>query len=54
MAIFDLIVGASSYVSFPFGFARDTWNPFGMRIAVSWCCSAACARPCMWRLRSCL
>jgi Major Facilitator Superfamily len=31
MAIFGLIVGAPSYVSFLFGFARDTWNPFGMR-----------------------
>src|SRR5271166_46714 len=31
MAIIGLIVGAPSYVSFLFGFARDTWNPFGMR-----------------------
>jgi len=31
MAIFGLIVGAPAYVSFLFGFARDTWNPFGMR-----------------------
>jgi MFS family permease len=31
MAIFGLIAGAPSYVSFLFGFARDTWNPFGMR-----------------------
>jgi MFS family permease len=31
MAIFSLIAGAPSYVSFLFGFARDTWNPFGMR-----------------------
>jgi len=26
-----LIAGAPSYVSFLFGFARDTWNPFGKR-----------------------
>ena len=31
MAIFGLIAGAPSYLSFLFGFARDTWNPFGMR-----------------------
>ena len=31
MAIFGLIAGAPSYVSFLFGFVRDTWNPFGMR-----------------------
>jgi hypothetical protein len=31
MAIFGLIAGAPSSVSFLFGFARDTWNPFGMR-----------------------
>ena len=31
MAIFGLIAGAPAYVSFLFGFARDTWNPFGMR-----------------------
>jgi hypothetical protein len=31
MAIFGLIAGAPSYVSFLFGFARDAWNPFGMR-----------------------
>jgi MFS family permease len=31
MAIFGLIAGAPSCVSFLFGFARDTWNPFGMR-----------------------
>jgi hypothetical protein len=31
MAIFGLIAGAPSYVSFLFGFARDTWNPLGMR-----------------------
>jgi hypothetical protein len=31
MAIFGLITGAPGYVSFLFGFARDTWNPFGMR-----------------------
>jgi hypothetical protein len=31
MAIFSLIAGTPSYVSFLFGFARDTWNPFGMR-----------------------
>src|SRR5215469_2917415 len=30
MAIFGLIAGAPGYVSFLFGFARDTWNPFGM------------------------
>ena len=31
MAIFSLIAGAPACVSFLFGFARDTWNPFGMR-----------------------
>jgi MFS family permease len=31
LAIFGLIAGAPSVVSFLFGFARDTWNPFGMR-----------------------
>ena len=31
MAIFGLIAAAPSYVCFLFGFARDTWNPFGMR-----------------------
>jgi MFS family permease len=31
IAIFSLIAGAPSCVSFLFGFARDTWNPFGMR-----------------------
>jgi hypothetical protein len=31
MAIFGLIAGAPSYVAFLFGFARDTWSPFGMR-----------------------
>ena len=31
MAIFGLIAGAPTYVSFLFGFARDTGNPFGMR-----------------------
>jgi MFS family permease len=31
VAIFGLISGAPSYVSFLFGFARDSWNPFGMR-----------------------
>jgi MFS family permease len=31
MAIFILIAGAPSGVSFLFGFARDTWNPLGMR-----------------------
>jgi Na+/melibiose symporter-like transporter len=30
-AIFTLIAGVPSYVSFLFGFARDTWNPLGMR-----------------------
>jgi MFS family permease len=29
-AIFSLIAGLPSYVSFLFGFARDTWNPLGM------------------------
>jgi MFS family permease len=31
LAIFSLIAGVPSYVSFLFGFARDTWNPLGMR-----------------------
>jgi Major Facilitator Superfamily len=31
MAIFGLIAAAPSYLSFVFGFVRDTWNPFGMR-----------------------
>jgi MFS family permease len=31
MAIFGLIAGAPTYVSFLFGFARDTWSPLGMR-----------------------
>jgi hypothetical protein len=31
LAIFSLVAGAPSYVSFLFGFARDTWNPLGMR-----------------------
>ncbi len=31
MAIFGLIAGVPSYVSFLFGFVRDTWNPLGMR-----------------------
>ena len=31
MAIFGLIAGVPSCVSFLFGFVRDTWNPFGMR-----------------------
>jgi hypothetical protein len=31
LAIFSLIAGAPACVSFLFGFARDTWNPFGMR-----------------------
>jgi MFS family permease len=31
IAIFGLIAGAPSAVSFLFGFARDIWNPFGMR-----------------------
>jgi hypothetical protein len=31
LAIFSLIAGVPSYVSFLFGFARDTWDPFGMR-----------------------
>jgi MFS family permease len=31
LAIFALIAGAPSGVSFLFGFVRDTWNPFGMR-----------------------
>jgi hypothetical protein len=30
VAIFGLITGVPSYVSFLFGFARDTWNPLGM------------------------
>jgi MFS family permease len=30
MAVFGLIAGAPSSLSFLFGFARDTWNPFGM------------------------
>ncbi len=30
IAMFGLLSGAPSYVSFLFGFARDTWNPFGM------------------------
>jgi MFS family permease len=29
-AIFILIAGVPNYVSFLFGFARDTWNPLGM------------------------
>jgi MFS family permease len=31
MAVFILIAGAPSGVSFLFGFARDRWNPLGMR-----------------------
>jgi MFS family permease len=31
MAVFGLIAAAPSYVAFLFGFARDTWNPLGMR-----------------------
>jgi hypothetical protein len=31
MAIFSLIAGVPSYLAILFGFARDTWNPFGMR-----------------------
>jgi hypothetical protein len=31
IAIFGLIAGAPSSVSFLFGFTRDLWNPFGMR-----------------------
>lgn len=31
LAIFGLIAGVPSCVSFLFGFARDIWNPFGMR-----------------------
>jgi len=31
LAIFSLIAGVPSFVSFLFGFARDTWDPFGMR-----------------------
>jgi predicted MFS family arabinose efflux permease len=31
LAIFSLIAGLPSYVSILFGFARDTWNPLGMR-----------------------
>ena len=30
VAIFSLITGVPSYLSFLFGFARDTWNPLGM------------------------
>jgi MFS family permease len=30
-AIFSLIAGVPSYLSILFGFARDTWNPLGMR-----------------------
>jgi hypothetical protein len=30
VAIFGLITGVPSYVSFLFGFARDNWNPLGM------------------------
>src|ERR1700761_9194879 len=30
MAIFGVIAGAPSCISFLFGFVRDTWNPFGM------------------------
>jgi hypothetical protein len=43
MAIFGLITGAPGYVSFLFGFARDTWNSV-RATAASWCCSAACAQ----------
>jgi MFS family permease len=31
LAIFGLIAGVPSYLSILFGFARDTWNPLGMR-----------------------
>jgi MFS family permease len=31
MAVFGLLAGAPACVSFLFGFARDTWNPLGMR-----------------------
>ena len=31
LAIFSLIAGVPSYLSILFGFARDTWNPLGMR-----------------------
>ena len=30
VAVFGLIAGVPSYLSFIFGFVRDTWNPFGM------------------------
>ena len=30
-AIFALIAAGPAYLSFVFGFIRDTWNPFGMR-----------------------
>jgi hypothetical protein len=30
MAVFGLIAAAPSYLAFLFGFARDTWSPFGM------------------------
>src|SRR5580692_6455996 len=31
VADFRLIAAIPLYLSFVFGFARDTWNPFGMR-----------------------
>jgi MFS family permease len=31
IAVFSLIAGLPASFSFLFGFARDTWNPFGMR-----------------------
>ena len=31
VAIFRLIADIPLYLSFLFGFVRDTWNPFGMR-----------------------
>ena len=47
MAIFSLIAGAPSYVSFLFVFARDTWIRSACGTAASCFCSAASARPCM-------
>jgi hypothetical protein len=30
LALFSLVASAPAYVAFVFGFARDTFNPFGM------------------------
>ena len=54
MAIFGLIVGRRATCPSSSGLRATLGIRSACGIAVSWCCSAACARPCMWRLRSCL